>query len=113
MANLTGKQILYLVLALLGVCSTWYFNLQIPPEELSSFFIDAFATPLSSSLTVDLLVALLTWIVWMIPEARRLEIKTWLVVVLILLTFAVAFAFTFPLFMFFRERALQKLNLDG
>jgi len=57
-----------------------------------------------------LLVVIIAWIVWMIPEARKLNIKGWVIILLIVLTFAVAFAFTFPLFMFLRERALQKTN---
>lgn len=101
------KQAIYLTLAFLGIVGTWYFNLQIETATLTSFFIRAFDTPLSSSLMVDLFVAVATFFVWMIPEARRLNMPAWLIGLLILLTFAIAFAFSFPLFLFFRERAMN------
>lgn len=104
--NLTSKQIIYLILAIAGAIGTWTFNLQM--ESPSQFFVAAWATPLSSSLMTDLLVAVITYYVFMFPEGRHLSINIWLLIVLAVLTFAIAFAFTFPLFMFFRERALLR-----
>ena len=107
MQNLTFKQIVYLLLAILGVVWTWYFNLQLE-TGLVGFFTSMFDSPITGSLAADVSVALMTWLVWMIPEARRLGISWWTVALLIVLTFVVAFAFTFPLFMFIRERILDQ-----
>ena len=104
--NLTIKQGIYLVLAITGAAGTWFFNLQI--EDAAQFFVAAWDTPLSSSLITDLLVAVVTYYIFMFPEGRRLGIPLWLLILLAILTFAIAFAFTFPLFMFFRERALER-----
>lgn len=103
MQNLTPIQLLYLALSACGVVGTWYFNLQI--ENLSSFFTDAWASPLSSSLSMDLTVVVLAFFVFMLTERRRRVLSPVTIGVLMVLTFAVAVAFTLPLFLFLRERA--------
>jgi len=103
--KLTPLQIVYLVLSVFGVIGTWYFNLQIP--DLASFFVDSWATPLTSSLSMDLLVVVLAFFAFMVVERRRLSMSPLAVGVLMVLTFAVAVAFTLPMFLFLRERAAQ------
>ncbi|XKX06064.1 DUF2834 domain-containing protein [Tenacibaculum maritimum] len=46
-----------------------------------------------------------------IPDAIKLKIKFWWV--LIPLTFIIAIAFTFPLYLYLRESALEKLKLEN
>ena len=104
--NLSGRQLVYLVLAIGGAIGTWYFNLQM--EDLSLFFTSVWDTPLTSSLMVDLLVVVLTFYFFMLTEGTRAGVSIWIIVLLILLTGMVAVAFSFPMFMFFRERALAK-----
>ena len=108
MNTLNGKQILYLLLALAGAAGTWYFNLQM--ADLSQFFSAVWETPLSSSLSMDLIVSLLTYVVFMWPEGRRLGMSPWLLVTILVSAGLIAFAFSFPLFMFFRERALARAS---
>jgi len=60
----------------------------------------------AQSIGVDILVVVLTFFAWYIPEAIRLKMKYWWV--FIPLTFMVAIAFSFPLFLYFRERKLEK-----
>ncbi|MFT5683570.1 MAG: hypothetical protein ACI8RZ_004502 [Myxococcota bacterium] len=103
MKNLTPLQLVYLALSICGVVGTWYFNLQIP--DLASFFTDSWATPLSSSLSMDLLVVVLTFFAFMVVERKRLSMSPVTVGVLMVLTFAVAVAFTLPMFLLLRERA--------
>ena len=103
MQRLPPLQRLYLALSLLGAVGTFYFNLQI--DDLSRFFIDAWSTPLSSSLSVDLAVVVLAFFVFMLAEHRRRVISPVTIGVLMVLTFAVAVACTLPLFLFLRERA--------
>lgn len=100
------KAAAYAALAVLGVVWTGYFNLQALEAGLGvgDFFTMGFVNPVSSSLTADLTVACLAFLVWMPLEARRLEMKhAWVYVVV---TFTVAFAFSFPLFLLMRERRI-------
>lgn len=97
----------YALLAVVGAVLPWYFNLQFlatgagGPDFLSALWVNA----ATSSFTVDLVVACVTFVVWLFVEARRLGMRhVWAYVVL---TFAVAFACAFPLFLLMRERHLR------
>ena len=59
----------------------------------------------AASLSNDVLVGCLTFLVWSFVEARRLAMKRWWIYPL--LTFGIAFAFAFPLFLCLRERRLH------
>ena len=76
----------------------------------TSFFNDAQANFAGKSFGADLTVVVLTFFVFMIPESIRLKIRYWWL--LIPFTFLVAVAFTFPLFLYLRENALEKLKLS-
>jgi len=108
--NITPRQISYLVLAVIGFCATWYFNLRFMAESGGAFDVVAFvragyANSASSSLSNDLLVGCTAFLVWSFAEVRRLGMRRWWVYPL--LTFGIAFAFAFPLFLFLRDRRLQ------
>lgn len=107
--QLSFRQGVYAVLAVAGLIGTWFFNLQFITEAGGSFPVlefvrGGYANPAAASLTNDLLVALLSFLVWSFAEARRLGIRHWWVVVVV--TFGVAFAVAFPLFLLVRERRL-------
>lgn len=94
------RQILYGVLAVVGLVGTWYFNLTYTG---GAYVADWFANAASSSAAVDLLVAFTAGSIFMIAEGRRLRMRApWLYVVF---GVVLAFAFTFPLFLLMRERA--------
>ena len=101
-------QVIYLALSFAGLILTWHYNLQFI-EETGSFgllpFIEAcFTNSASSSITVDLLVGASAFTVWMIAEAKRLNMRAvWLY---ISLSIFVAFAFAAPLFLLMRARRL-------
>ena len=105
---------LFLMLSILGVCYTWYYNIQwfqnVNDPNFINFFNDAQANFAGKSFGADLTVVVLTFFVFMIPESMRLKIKYWWL--LIPFTFFVALAFTFPLFLYLRENALEKLKLS-
>ena len=105
----THRQIVYAALAVVGLFSTWYFNIQFmmaqaPGASWVQFVTDSYATHASSSLTNDISVACLTFLFWSYFEAKRLHIKRWWLIVP--LTFAIALAVAFPLFLLIRERKL-------
>ena len=106
MRSTTLPQTIYVVLAIAGAAGTWFFNLQM--ADLGSFFFQVWDTPLTSSLTVDLLVVVLAFYVFMAIEGRRLRIPPALLVSLAVLTWLVALACALPLFLFFRERAMDR-----
>jgi len=105
-----ARQIVYLALAVIGLCATWFFNLRFMAESGGAFDVVAFvragyATSVSSSLSNDLLVGCTAFLVWSFVEVRRLGMRRWWVYPI--LTFGIAFAFAFPLFLFLRDRHLQ------
>jgi len=111
--KVTSRQIAYLVLAVVGLCATWFFNLRFMAESGGAFDVVAFvragsANSASSSLSNDLLVACTAFLVWSFAEVRRLGMRRWWVYPV--LTFGIAFAFAFPLFLFLRDRRLQALD---
>jgi hypothetical protein len=103
---------LYFVLAVLGICYTWYYNIQYfqtaEDPSLVNFFKDAQVNFAGKSFGADLTVVVLTFFAFYIPESIRLKMKFWWI--LIPMTFLTAIAFTFPLFLYFRENALEKLK---
>ena len=109
------KLSLYVCLAVLGTCGPWLFNVQFITAhdgvfDVITFVRDAYANPAAASLTTDLSVACTTFLLWMMFEARRLDMRhVWGYVVL---TFGVAFACAFPVFLIMRERRLHQLRVQ-
>jgi len=104
---------LYGALAVVGLVATWYFNLKFTEESGGSFSIADFvaacyANSASSSISNDITVAVIAFLVWSFHEARRLTMRNWWAYVV--LTFAVAFACAYPLFLFMRERRLAAIE---
>lgn len=105
------KKYIYLLLSFIGICWTWYFNIQffqtVENASLAIFVEQLLTTYPGQSIGADIMVACFTAFVFMIAEGQRLEMKiVWLLIPLSLL---IAIAFTFPLFMFLRERKLEQL----
>jgi hypothetical protein len=114
--NLTPRQMVYGALAIIGLVATWYFNLAFMEESGGSFsivdFVEAcYANSASASISNDITVAVIAFLVWSFYESNRLEMRNWWAYVV--LTFAVAFAFSYPLFLLMRERRLQALADSG
>ena len=102
------RQGLYGLLAVLGLITTWYYNLQFMAEtggfSVAVFLSAWHANAAASSILWDVSVAALTFCVLAVAEARRIGMRhAWLYLVL---TFTVALGFAFPLFMMMRERHL-------
>jgi len=106
----TALQIVYGALAIIGLCVTWYFNLQ--PRE-TGFIADLYTTSASVSITNDLGVVVATFLIWSFVETRRLEMSYWFWGLFVIFTFLIAAATTVPIFMLMRERRLIAMaNVD-
>jgi len=109
---ITPKELIYLCLALAGLIATWYFNIQFystsQDTSLGHFIAQTVTTVPAKSISADISVVAVTFLIWMVIEARSIKLRHWWL--FIPLTFLVALAFSFPLFLFFRERKLRKLG---
>ena len=105
----------YLAIAALALVACWRQNLAFMNEagvDLASGFIQFWpallANHATTSITIDIFLFGLAAIVWMVIEARRLEIGyVW---VYVILAFVIAISVTFPIFLFVRERRLHALG---
>ena len=110
---MTGKQVLFLLLAIAGAVLTWYHNYQYMLVSdgvfsVADFIAGGMANPAAASLTMDIGIAATTGFIWMFFESRRLGMK-YIWAYLISGCF-IAFAFAFPLFLMMRERKLAELE---
>jgi hypothetical protein len=102
----------YVLLSIVGLIGTWYFNFQFMASDSDLSYLEAwFANPASSSAAVDIIVVALMGSIFIFVEGWRLQIQwTW---ILIPLSFVIALAFTFPLFLAIREIKLtQRQRLE-
>ena len=106
---------LYLGLSVAGAILPWLANLDFiresnGPFDLALFIAQANANPAAQSLSRDLLIGATAFTIWMVVEAKRLQIKTFWIA--LLASFGIAFACGAPLFLFLRERRLLDLSKD-
>lgn len=108
-----SKQLTFLILAIVGISVTWYFNIKFMMQmggfSLSEFVSATLVNYASASISYDLMVLTATVLFWSFLEARRLGMRFWWAY--FVLTFTIAIAFAFPLFMYFREKALQRQQI--
>ena len=111
--KISALQVFYFILAIVGLCVTWYFNLQ--PRE-TNYIADMYITSASSSIANDLIVVVTAFLVWSFIESSRIKMSYWLWGTCFVLTFLIAAAFAVPLYFFLRERHLitmpENHNLD-
>ena len=104
---------IYLILALIGLCATWYFNIQFylnaEDTSIGNFIAETNLSFPAKSISADISVVVLTFLIWMVYESRKLKIKhCWIIIPL---TFLVAIAFSFPLFLYMLANRLEKVNI--
>jgi len=101
----TTREMIYAVLAALGVILPMYYNLQYIGAG-GNLLVDFFTVPLQNAVTAsllfDLLIAFAAFNVLLFTEGRRLGNRNfWLCVAV---SWLVAFAAGLPLFLLLRER---------
>lgn len=111
--KLTPAMILYGLLAIAGAIIPWIYNIQFlgTGQGLIEFISVLFTNPASASITVDILIASLAFIIWMSKEATRLGMRHWWIYMIIAV--GIAFACALPFFLLMRERKLQEINYQG
>jgi hypothetical protein len=104
---------IYLGLALAGAVLPWLANLEFIQQHGAAFDLGLFvqlanANPAAQSLSRDLAIAATAVTIWMVQEARRLQMRGLPWVLLSCVT--LAFACGCPLFLYLRERRLDELE---
>lgn len=106
--------IIYFVLAAVGAVLTARFNIQWSRAQggfnIGDYVKAGYANSASTSFTIDITIAAIAGVIFMIIEGRRLQMRSTLP--LVLSTFILAFAFSFPLFLALREIKLSKRSME-
>jgi hypothetical protein len=112
LGKLNGKQIIYLLFALVGGGYTFFLVMQGVVAHQGSFSVVEFAKSTwiddyyAKSISMDFLTVAICATLFMVVEGLRLQMKyLW---VYIILTFTIALAFAFPLFLLMREFKLRE-----
>ena len=100
------RQVCYGVAALAGLILTWYFNLSY--DGTTSYLAAWFVNDASSSAAVDLLVVSAAMSLFVVAESRRLGLRAYVPVLIVVAGFGIAMAFAVPLFLLLRERRLDR-----
>ena len=105
---MTRKNI-YLLLAVLGLLVPYWFFfnfLNVNGLNISLLIQQLFANDISTFFAVDLILSTVAFWVFLLWEANQLQMKNiWLYILASLL---VGLSFALPLFLYFRERQLEK-----
>ena len=103
------KKNIFLILAIIGFIAPYYFFVQVPPEsalDLPALVQPLFANNFMKGVAMDLTVSVIVFWVFVFIESNRLQMKNpWLY---LLATLLVGLSFALPLFLYFRERQLEK-----
>ncbi|WP_417429460.1 DUF2834 domain-containing protein [Kiloniella sp.] len=101
---------IYLILSILGLLATWYYNFQyFSMSESINFgpYLKALlVNPATTAVTVDIYFTAVVFSVWVLVESKRVGMKY--PYIYVLLCFGVGIAFSFPLFLAFREKQRER-----
>lgn len=110
----TKTQWVYLLLAIAGICSTWYFNIHFMMEhgaDIRDFIQAVTLNDAAMSIAYDISIIGIAFLFWSYGEAKKLGMKNWWIYPV--LSCGVAIAFGGPLFLYMRERKLAEINLSA
>ncbi len=108
------KKIIYLLGAIVGTIIPYYFLIQFVLQngfDVPLFVQQMFANPIATMFALDLFISSFVFWIFLYAEGRRLEMgNMWLYVVLNL---CVGLSLALPLFLYFREGALESASRPG
>ncbi len=100
---------IYLALAILGLVIPQFFFFQfldVNGFDVPRLFAQAFGNPAAAFFSIDLILTVIAFWVFLYAEARRLPMPlAWL---FFLASLVLGPCFTFPLFLFYRQRRLDR-----
>jgi hypothetical protein len=105
-----SRKSIYLALALIGLLAPYCFFfkfLNANGFDIPLMINQLFANNISTFFAVDLIISVIVFWIYMIPEANTLQMKNWWLYILASLTVGLSFAL--PLFLYFRERKLENI----
>jgi hypothetical protein len=104
---------IYLIGAIVGTVVPYYFLIQFFMQngfDLQLFVQQMFANPIATMFALDLFISSFVFWVFLYSEGRRLEMSNlWVYVVLNL---AVGLSLSLPLFLYFREGAVESASVE-
>lgn len=106
---------LYLLLAIIGAIAPWFFLVKYFSQNdfsVSSFFENAFANYVSLDLAVDLLISAIALWCFSFVELKRIGLSQSWLFFYILITLCIGVSCALPLFLYFREKALEIPKVD-
>ncbi len=103
-----SRKNIFLLLAVIGLVVPYWFLFKFLGANglnVSLLIQQLFANDISAFFAVDLVISIIVFWIYMVSEAKRLQMKNgWLY---ILASLTVGLSFALPLFLYFRERKLQ------
>lgn len=115
---MAARHALYIAIAILSAAAAWWHgiawvrgggNLLLLP----TFFLDAYRSGSAAAfLTIDILAAWIVFMIWVVPDAKRVGLganKGWLYLALSF----IGTCFAFPLYLVARERHLARTGAAG
>lgn len=102
------RKSIYLILSVVGLVVPYYFLFRFLGAngfDLPLLIGQLFANDISIFFSVDLVISIFVFWIWMMAEADRLQMKNWWLYFLASLTVGLSFAL--PLFLYSRERKLE------
>lgn len=95
----------YMISCIVGTLIPWWFFSRFFAQNGLDFLAlarDLFANPASSGFTIDLLISILVFFVWVVDDSRRRSVKYWWVV--IPAACFVGLSLALPLYLILRSR---------
>jgi Terpene cyclase DEP1 len=104
------RVVVFILLAIAGAVLTARFNTQFASARggfnLGEYVKAGYANSASTSFTIDITIAAIAGVIFMIADGRRLRMRS--TIPLVIATVVLAFAFSFPLFLALRELKLAR-----
>ncbi|MET3292347.1 UNVERIFIED_CONTAM: hypothetical protein ABID98_004917 [Brevibacillus sp. OAP136] len=79
--------------------------------DFKEFTAELFANNISSFFATDFLICCLVFFVFLVREARKLQMQHWWLYIVATLTIGLSFAL--PLFLFFRQKACERAKTSS
>ena len=107
------RHVFLIIFMVAGIVFPWYYNLQtITPgvdfiSNMTFFVTQTFANSASASTSLDIFIAYLTFIVWVLYDGYSIKLPYYWAYPI--LGFLISFAFIFPAYLLMRERHQKKM----